>query len=250
MALAASLVPLTACGGSTTASPEEVKAGVAEVCTTAAATLAAAPAPLTDADEQLFRAVNQEAAMTVLTATRSALKKTSDEALTRMERTMDGGFPILQGAWTLKSIAVRTLGTIDRLDVHATAAGLPSCGAAAWRVSDWEAIYARHAGERPSAEQFVAQVEDVCASTLQVTALGQTGVVGDVIAQSSAKRAIADFLRAADEIVPPEQMQSTYFSLLGAVHELDGLGTGASSERIAALIDDFDAATSALGVTC
>lgn len=215
-----------ACGGGGPVSSEAAVAKVAKSCAAAAAAFSAAPAPVTAADEEKFRAASDTAVRSVLSEVRSVLKGVDDPALERSEldmvrSTIDGGFPGLIGAWTPAATAARTLATIDRLEIHMRAAGVPECGASAWRASDWEVIYGRHAGERPTVEQFVSQVEEMCDSMLVTVPIGFTGAVEDVLATDAARRGRARLANALKDVVPPEDLQSTFFAFAGAVGEFD-----------------------------
>lgn len=258
-AFSAGVLALASCGGGQETTPDDALAAVAATCADEKATLAAAPAPVDDAAEEQFRTAHLAAVRSVLGATRDALEHVEDPALTRMERTLDGGFPILQGGWTARTTAAQTLGSLDRLDGHASDAGVAECGAAAWRVVDWETIYARHAGERPAEAAFVTEIEQLCASTLTFTSLGETGAVGAAAAQATARSGLADLLRGLRDVVPPESSQSTFFSFLGAAAELQQTipdvpsavqDPDAVQTRIAAAAADAQAAAEALGISC
>jgi len=257
---AAGVLALAACGGGgEESSPEDALAAIAETCAEATTTFAAAPAPVDDADEDRFREAHQAARAAVLAAARDALEHVEDPALARMERTLDAGFPILQGGWTAKTTAAQTLGSLDRLDEQATAAGLPECGAAVWRVADWEAVYARHAGERLSEEAFVAEIEQLCASTLTFTTLGEPGAVGAAVAAVTARTGLTDFVRALRDVVPPEPVQPAFFTLLGAATQLQDAipavpsavtDADAAQARVELAAAEAQAAADALGVAC
>jgi hypothetical protein len=210
------LVAAAACGSD---DPPDVVATLTEACTESAAVLAAAPEPVDDASASAFLEASDEAARASGFPARDLADDVDDPALDGLAFQLDR-FPRLIGAHEPVHVAFEARAAIARLDRFAGELGVPECGAAAWRLDDWVALSDRLA-DRPAEASYRADVEALCAETFGSVTFGGTDALADVIAATSARRAISDFSREFGRMAPPETLDDEHVDLLAALIDLD-----------------------------
>jgi hypothetical protein len=210
------VVAACACGSD---EPPDVVATMTEACSESEAILAAAPEPVDDASEAAFLAASDEAARASGFPARDLGEDVDDPALDGLAFQLDR-FPRLIGAREPVQVAFEARAAIARLDRFAGELGVEQCGAGAWRLDDWVALADRLA-DRPTEGSYREDVEVLCADTFGSVSFGGTDALADVIAATSARRAISDFTREFGRMVPPDSLDDEHVDLLAALIDLD-----------------------------
>lgn len=244
---------LTSCGGDSAPTLT-----VDAACRAAAAAFAESPGPgATEAEQTAFLDVAQQAVEAAAFPIRDRAGAGDGWALKELARLLDS-FPRLAGFWSIEEIAWLSRATVVRIDEVATELGEPACGAATFRLADWEALTDTLTPPAADDATYLQGLGDLCAETIGAFSLSSTtGSVGAAMNWTGAQRALSDFRLHVGELVPSAALADAHLELLVAAQSVDALlpdvATTIDGERltrIQAALERMGAALAASGVTC